>query len=101
MRTSARTGQGVSELRDALLKALISEDRSEASPLVSNTRHIELLTRASDALGKASTLAADRAPEEVLLLELTSARTAVEEVSGVRTPEDVLAHIFERFCIGK
>ncbi len=101
VRTSARTGQGVSELRDALLTALMSEDRSEASPLVSNTRHIELLTRASDALCKASTLAADRAPEEVLLLELTSARAAVEEVSGVRTPEDVLAHIFERFCIGK
>jgi tRNA U34 5-carboxymethylaminomethyl modifying GTPase MnmE/TrmE len=37
----------------------------------------------------------------VLLLELTTARAAVEEVSGARTPDDVLAHIFERFCIGK
>ena len=37
----------------------------------------------------------------MLSLELTSARAAVEEVSGVRTPEDVLAHIFDRFCIGK
>jgi tRNA U34 5-carboxymethylaminomethyl modifying GTPase MnmE/TrmE len=29
------------------------------------------------------------------------ARRALEEVTGARTPDDVLAVIFERFCIGK
>ena len=101
VRTSARTGEGIATLRTAILESLLTEDHSEETPLVSNARHIELLTRASDALGRASLLAGDRAPEEVLLMELTAARSAVEEVSGVRTPEDVLAHIFERFCIGK
>ncbi len=101
IRTSAHTGAGIAALRAAILNAIVAEDRSEETPLVSNARHIDLLTRASAALARASTLAGDRAPEEVLLLELTTARAAVEEVSGVRTPDDVLAHIFERFCIGK
>ena len=26
---------------------------------------------------------------------------ALEELTGKRTPDDVLEHIFERFCIGK
>jgi len=101
IRTSARTGDGIAELRAAILRAIVAEDRSEETPLVSNARHIDLLARASAALGRACALAGDRAPEEVLLVELTTARAAVEEVSGARTPDDVLTHIFERFCIGK
>jgi tRNA U34 5-carboxymethylaminomethyl modifying GTPase MnmE/TrmE len=32
---------------------------------------------------------------------LQDARAAFEEISGHRTPDDVLKHIFSRFCIGK
>jgi tRNA U34 5-carboxymethylaminomethyl modifying GTPase MnmE/TrmE len=39
--------------------------------------------------------------EEFVLADLQDARSALEEVTGRRTPEDVLAHIFERFCVGK
>jgi tRNA U34 5-carboxymethylaminomethyl modifying GTPase MnmE/TrmE len=41
------------------------------------------------------------APEEVVLQGLTAARSRLEEISGARTTEDVLAHIFANFCIGK
>ena len=33
--------------------------------------------------------------------DLAGARAALEEVSGRRAPEDVLEHIFARFCVGK
>jgi tRNA U34 5-carboxymethylaminomethyl modifying GTPase MnmE/TrmE len=39
--------------------------------------------------------------EEFVLADLQEARLALEEVSGRRTSDDVLAHIFSRFCIGK
>jgi tRNA U34 5-carboxymethylaminomethyl modifying GTPase MnmE/TrmE len=39
--------------------------------------------------------------EEFVLADLQDARAALEEVTGRRAPEDVLAHIFEKFCIGK
>ena len=40
-------------------------------------------------------------PEEVVVHGLTRVRALLEEISGARTQEDVLAHIFARFCIGK
>ena len=32
---------------------------------------------------------------------MQAARGRLDEIVGVRTSEDVLTHIFERFCIGK
>ena len=39
--------------------------------------------------------------EEFVLTDLQDARAALEEVTGTRTSEDLLRHIFSRFCIGK
>jgi tRNA U34 5-carboxymethylaminomethyl modifying GTPase MnmE/TrmE len=36
-----------------------------------------------------------------VLADLSDARAAFEEVTGRRATEDLLAHIFSRFCIGK
>jgi tRNA modification GTPase len=44
-------------------------------------------------------------PSDVALLadsrSVPLARSCFDEVVGVRTPDDLLVHIFERFCIGK
>ena len=40
-------------------------------------------------------------PEEFVLTDLQDARAALEEVTGKRTSDDLLRHIFSRFCIGK
>jgi len=39
--------------------------------------------------------------EEFVLADLQRAMAALEEITGRRTTEDVLQHVFERFCIGK
>jgi tRNA modification GTPase len=102
--TSARTGEGLSALRDALGVALGLSRLEQDPPRVTNVRHIALLREAVAGL---EAVLNDLAgldgppPEEVLLEGLSSARGTLEQISGVRTPEDVLAHIFERFCIGK
>jgi tRNA U34 5-carboxymethylaminomethyl modifying GTPase MnmE/TrmE len=36
-----------------------------------------------------------------VLSDLQEARAALEEITGKRASEAVLARIFERFCIGK
>ncbi len=36
-----------------------------------------------------------------MLTDLTEARRRLEEITGARTPDDVLQAIFEKFCIGK
>jgi tRNA modification GTPase len=98
---SALTGQGLDQLRARLATSVMgSEPRSEP-PAVANIRHVALLERVRTALVRARSLAQEAAPEEILLRELHAARRVFDELVGVRTPDDVLARVFERFCIGK
>jgi tRNA U34 5-carboxymethylaminomethyl modifying GTPase MnmE/TrmE len=40
-------------------------------------------------------------PEEFVLSDIHEARGRLEEVTGARSTDDVLAAIFAKFCIGK
>ena len=40
-------------------------------------------------------------PEEFVLADVHDARARLEEVTGARTPDDLLHAIFAKFCIGK
>ncbi len=98
---SARTGQGFGRLRDELRRLLVGEAATRETPMVANIRHIELLERAASALAAAAAAGERGAAEEFVLEDLQRARQALEELTGKRTPDDVLEHIFDRFCIGK
>ena len=98
---SALTGEGFGRLREELRRVLAGETATRETPMVANIRHIELLERAGSALGAAAAAAEQGAAEEFVLEDLQRARRALEELTGKRTPDDVLEHIFERFCIGK
>jgi len=103
LRVSARTGDGFGDLRAGILRALDVEMRDDP-PAITNLRHVALLERAHEALLRARVAAGaggDALPEEFVLADLQEARAALEEISGRRTSEDVLSHIFARFCIGK
>jgi tRNA modification GTPase len=104
--TSSKTGEGLDALRLAIRAAL--EGANPATPrdtaAVTNVRHAALLERARVALRRASeAVEAPGGPvaEEFVLTDLQEARAALEEVTGKRTSDDLLRHIFSRFCIGK
>jgi tRNA modification GTPase len=101
VRVSALTGEGIDELRDALLTTMRGAESTRDVPAVTNMRHAELLMRAKEALARAATAAGERVPEEFVLADLNEARGLLEEITGARTPDDLLASIFSRFCIGK
>ena len=99
---SAVTGDGLQQLRCAISRELSGEETGQESPALTNLRHISLLEEARASVRNAvEALAAGEVPEEFLLTDLHAARTRFDEVVGVRTSDDVLAHIFETFCIGK
>jgi tRNA modification GTPase len=101
LRVSATNGHGIDELRHAIVEALSGRDPSRDTPAVTNVRHVELLTRAAEALRRAARAAREGTPEECVAADLGEARALLEEVTGARTPEDVLQTIFSKFCIGK
>jgi tRNA modification GTPase len=101
LKISILMGEGLTELRQALLKAVGGVEDLRDVPAVTNIRHIGLMTRAQEALRRAEAAATANAPEEFVLADLTEARTLLEEVTGTRTADDLLGHIFASFCIGK
>ena len=101
---SGATGEGVPALLERLASGLGASSEVTDAPRVTNERHVQLLRRCAGSLRRAvreSARLGPGAPEELLLFELAGARAALEEVAGMRTPEDVLERIFARFCIGK
>jgi tRNA modification GTPase len=99
---SATTGAGLEVLRRAIAAAL-DVDLQRDRPAITNIRHVALVDRAHDALTRArAAVSADRSlSEEFVLADLAEARAALEEISGRRATDDLLAHIFARFCVGK
>ena len=103
VQVSATTHAGFDELRKAIVSAL-DFDPVRDRPAITNTRHIALVGRAHRALTRARGAAfadAGSLSEEFVLADLQDARAAFEEICGRRAPDDLLAHIFTRFCIGK
>jgi tRNA modification GTPase len=100
---SAATGAGLEELRHRIAAA-IDVDPLCDRPAITNVRHIALVDRAHGALLRArdaARAAGGSLSEEFVLADLADARAAFEEISGHRAPEDLLEHIFARFCVGK
>jgi tRNA modification GTPase len=60
-----------------------------------------LLERAKDSLSRAAFALDGNVPEEFPLADLQDTAKALQEITGQRTSDDLLRHIFERFCIGK
>jgi tRNA modification GTPase len=98
---SAITGAGLDQLKQRIAQVLTSREDLRDTPLISNIRHVALVQDARDAVTRATQALADGATEELVLTDLGRARAALEEITGRRTVDDLLIHIFTRFCIGK
>ena len=101
----------ISATKQTGLEALCSElagaldvESWRGQPSITNLRHLALMERAREMLVRARESLIERGgslSEEFLLADLQAARNVVEEISGKRAPDDLLAHIFSRFCVGK
>ena len=98
---SALTLDGTEALRDRLASLLTERDDWRDPPPVTNIRHLKLIDEARELTSDAERAIAEGATEELVLTDLTRARQTLEEITGRRTTDDVLARIFQRFCLGK
>ncbi|MBC5826337.1 MAG: tRNA uridine-5-carboxymethylaminomethyl(34) synthesis GTPase MnmE, partial [Candidatus Eremiobacteraeota bacterium] len=69
--------------------------------LVANSRQVEALTRAQEALTSAAATVAADLPIDLVSLDLRVALAACAQLTGEAVDEAVLDGIFARFCVGK
>ena len=98
--TSTVTGEGIVELREAILKLATGGAAAEPGMLTS-LRHHRSITQALDGLEDAASAVKGDIPHEMVLLDLYRALGALDSLTGQTTPDDVLNIIFSSFCIGK
>jgi tRNA modification GTPase len=102
VQTSAITGEGIPELRSAILRHVGGEHGTQAEAgFLTNVRHKSLVVDAIAALTAAGNAIAKRVPHEMLLLDLYNALRPLDEITGATTTDDILNLIFSTFCIGK
>ena len=101
VRTSAVTGEGIGELRAAILQRIGAGGVQVESGFLTNVRHQKLVSDSVSALEAAKNAVANRVPHEMLLLDLYHALRKFDEITGATTTDDILNLVFGTFCIGK
>ena len=98
---SARTGEGLEGLRQALLKTVGWQAGTEGL-FIARQRHLDALMAVQARLADAQQQLAAPVPALDLLAEdLRQAQQALGQITGEFTPDDLLGEIFSKFCIGK
>ena len=97
---SARTGEGISALCDAIC-AFYPAGKAPCGELLTNARQSEAVGRALVAVKSAGESLRAGITPDVVLTDVEAALTALGELSGKSIREDLVATIFSRFCVGK
>ena len=102
LRTSAVTGEGIGELRSAIVRAVAGDGGGlRETGMLTNLRQHQAVSAAIAGLDLASRAIASAIPHEMVMLDLYEALRSLDALTGVTTSEDVLRLIFSTFCIGK
>lgn len=96
---SAKTGEGLPELRKKLRELLVGERRD--SLLITTERHVKALKSAQKSLVETLGALSHKTPPEFISVNIRSALVALEEIVGVTTSDEILGLVFSKFCIGK
>jgi tRNA modification GTPase len=99
---SAVTGEGIAELRAAILQRLAPDGlAAPESGSITSLRHEHLLRESLEALANARSAVEFQIPHEMLLIDLYATLRPIDAITGATTADDILNRIFSTFCIGK
>ena len=90
----------IEPLKNELVR-VAKQSMQTSAVMLSNARHYEAITRAHEAIERVQLGLKDGLSGELLSLDLQDCLSALGEVTGQITNQEVLANIFSKFCIGK
>lgn len=100
--TSAITRTGIEELKRRVeVMAMRGHGETTEGIATINERHAHAIRRAINYLTESGNALKERQPPEIVSQGIRSALSAVGEITGEVTTEDILQRIFSNFCIGK
>jgi tRNA modification GTPase len=97
---SAKSGN-VEELKQQLIIFATEQCDTQNAVTISNTRHYEALVRAQEAIQRVQEGLLMQISGEFLSMDLQDCLTALGEITGQISSQEVLNNIFSKFCIGK
>jgi len=99
---SAKKQQGISELKQAIFKAVIGgKEQWEEEGCAPNLRHKNALIRAHAASDRILNGLKTKTTYDLLAIDLQECLGELDAIVGVTTTEDILDLIFQQFCLGK
>ncbi|MEN6480490.1 MAG: tRNA uridine-5-carboxymethylaminomethyl(34) synthesis GTPase MnmE [Anaerolineales bacterium] len=99
---SAKTGEGIPALEEAMVEAVLGGRLELAStPLTANPRHRAAFERALGQVEAALMAAEQGLYGDLQAIDVRGALVALGEVTGETASEDLLDTIFGQFCVGK
>ncbi|MGY0399656.1 MAG: tRNA uridine-5-carboxymethylaminomethyl(34) synthesis GTPase MnmE [Ostreibacterium sp.] len=97
---SAKTGQGINHLIDAIADK-ITHKHSEEGIFSARERHIQALIDVEHHIERAYRFIQSLTSAELVAEELRLAQQALSEITGQYSSDDLLGAIFSSFCVGK
>lgn len=99
---SARTGENVSSLEQALVKAADIPEITENDVIITSARHYEVLLRAHDSLSRVLESMEMGMSGDIIAEDLKMVLEELGEITGGQiSSQETLNNIFKHFCIGK
>lgn len=98
---SAKTGEGVEELKTTLLNFVNTGALRNNETIVTNTRHYDALLKALEEINKVQEGIDAGLSGDLMAIDIRQALYYFGEITGEITNDDLLGNIFANFCIGK
>jgi tRNA modification GTPase len=98
---SAKEQTGIDQLIFRMRQKVDLSALQEDQTIVTNIRHIEALKGARTALKDVMIGLDELLPGDLMAIDIRKALYHLGEITGAITPDDLLGHIFSKFCIGK
>jgi len=98
---SAKTGEGVEELKTTLLDFVNTGALRNNETIVTNSRHYDALLKALEEIIKVQEGIDSGLSGDLLAIDIRQALYYFGEITGEITNDDLLGNIFANFCIGK
>lgn len=98
---SALTGEGLQELNDCISQVVGLDGMAFDGGVITNARQAAAIVRAAERCEEAFFEAQSGMTPDVVVMDTEGAIAALGEITGQSVRDDIVATIFDKFCVGK